>query len=405
MDIQQLLSKWLNNEITTKELAEWYRNNYKDKNIDAELAAMLEKEWDNEDRLEAIRYSPEQLQQLVTNVLKGGEVKVEPGRQATARRGRVYWLKMGSVAAAIVVFVFAGAVVWQLYKPKKQIAAERVAADIAPGTNKAVLTLANGSRVLLDSTGSQVIYQGNTVIKQSVGGKLAYSGNNGSPDGGAGSYGSVAMMQYNTLATPKGGMFQLTLPDGTKAWLNSASSIRYPVAFNANERVVETSGEVYLEIVHNAKVPFRIKTRTAMIEDIGTAMDICDYPDEKSATVTLAQGAAKVLNLTGNKKEILKAGQQGLLDGSSLDVQEVDVESITAWRSGYFRFNNEDIVSVMKKLSRWYDIKVEYQGNISPDNYTGTISMHRNISNVLDMLGYSQTVHFKIVDQKVIVGP
>ena len=403
MDIQQLLSQWLNNEITTKELAEWYHNNYEGKNIDAELSAMLEKEWDNEDRPEELHYSSGQLQQLVTNVLKGGDVKIASGRRAAGRTGRVYWLRIGRLAAAVFVFVFTGVVVWQLYKPKKQNRTEQLAADIAPGTNKAVLTLANGSQVLLDSAGSQVIYQGNAVIKQSAGGKLAYSGDNGSSDAGADA--TVAKMQYNTLATPKGGTFQLTLPDGTKAWLNSSSFIRYPVAFNANERVVETSGEVYLEIVHNAKVPFRIKTRTAMIEDVGTAMDICDYPDEKSATVTLAEGAAKVLDLTSNKKEVLKAGQQGLLNGSSLDVQEVDVEAVTAWKNGYFRFNNEDIVSVMRKLSRWYDIKVEYQGIISPDNYTGTISMHRNISNVLDMLAYSQTVHFKIVDQKVIVGP
>ncbi|HEY4286361.1 MAG TPA: FecR domain-containing protein [Puia sp.] len=400
MDIQQLLSKWLNNEITTKELAEWYHNNHEGKNIEAELSAMLEKEWDNEDRPEELHYSSKQLQQLVTNVLKRGDVKT-----AVGRTGRVYWLKIGRLAAAVFVFVFIGVVVWQRYGPKKQFAAEQSAADIAPGTNKAILTLANGSQVSLDSAGSQVIYQGNAVIKQSAGGKLAYSGDNGSSDAGGGSDDIAAKMQYNTLATPRGGTFQLTLPDGTKAWLNSASFIRYPVAFNANERVVETSGEVYLEIVHNAKVPFRIKTRTAMIEDVGTAMDICDYPDEKSATVTLAEGAAKVLNLTGNRKEVLKAGQQGLLDGSSLDVQQVDVEAVTAWKNGYFRFNNEDIVSVMKKLSRWYDIKVEYQGMISPDNYTGTISMHRNISNVLDMLGYSQTVHFKIVDQKIIVGP
>ncbi len=140
MDIQQLLSQWLNNEISTKELAEWYHNNYEGKNIEAELSAMLEKEWDNEDRPEELHYSSEQLQQLVTNVLKGRDVKVAAGRKAIERTGRVYWLKIGRLAAAVFVFIFTGVVLWQRYEPKKQIAAEQPAADIAPGTNKASIT-------------------------------------------------------------------------------------------------------------------------------------------------------------------------------------------------------------------------------------------------------------------------
>ena len=142
-----------------------------------------------------------------------------------------------------------------------------------------------------------------------------------------------------------------------------------------------------------------------MIEDIGTAMDICDYADEKSATVTLAEGAAKVLNLTGNKKEILKAGQQGLLDGSNLDVQEADVEAITAWKNGYFRFNKADIHTIMLQLSRWYDAEVSYEEGTAPHYFGAIISRDNNISQILHMLEATGEVHFKVNGKKITVMP
>src|SRR6202012_2007892 len=201
MNIQLLLSKWLNNEITTQELADWYNKNKKDS--EAELYLFLEKEWEKEDRADGLHYSPEELQRLIANVLKTEEIKKTPVVRNTVFPGQKHWLKIGKVAAAVLLVISTNVIVWRLYIQQKQTKDKKVATDIVPGTNKAILTLSNGTQGVLDSVGNRVVYQGNTVVKQSVGGKIVYSGN--AAASGSGGAVAEAKMEYNTLATPKGG--------------------------------------------------------------------------------------------------------------------------------------------------------------------------------------------------------
>lgn len=281
-------------------------------------------------------------------------------------------------AAAVFIIMLGGA--WIYFKPvtKKafvQTLAHRFANDIAPGRNAAVLTLADGSKIILDEAKKGIlIVQGGSNVNN-IDGKLAYQPSNE----------KTQKIVFNTLTTQNGNQYQLVLPDGSKVWLNAASSITYPSAFIGSTRNVTITGEAYFEVMHNGKQPFIVKAGNEQIEDIGTAFNVNAYMDEAGIKTTLIMGAVKINNI------VLEPGQQ-YVNGK---VESADVESATAWKNGKFQFDQADIPAVMRQVSRWYNVEVVYEGSPKPHGFTGKIPRDMKASQVLTVLEEAG-VHFRI---------
>jgi len=263
----------------------------------------------------------------------------------------------------------------------------------APVSSNAILTLANGQTIVLDSASNgSLARQGNTVVEKLADGQIVYRGK------------ATAVMEYNILTVPKGSKIAtITLEDGTRVWLNAASSLKYPVAFTGAERKVEISGEAYFEVAHNKAMPFKVQKDATQITVLGTHFNINSYDDEPAIKVTLLEGAVKINK--GNVVAILKPGQQAKIAADIKTDAGVDTDEVLAWINGKFQFGEAaDIASVMKQLSRWYDVDVEYKGAVN-GHIGGTISRNENVSQVLKMLEMTGAVTFKIAEKKVIVMP
>lgn len=273
------------------------------------------------------------------------------------------------VAAAAVVLLIGG-IYFLRTTPSPEVTPVVLNKDVAPGTNKAILTLANGDVVTLDSTGNKVITQGKTVVRQKNG-QLQYAAQS-----------NEDAVVYNTLTVPRGGQFNIVLPDGSHVWLNAASSLKYPTAFNGAQRRVEMQGQGYFEVAKNAKQPFFVKVNNMEVQVLGTSFDIMAYTDEKSVNTTLVEGAVSVNN------HRLQPGQQAVLDPvtGSITVHPADVDQVIAWKTGFFEFDNAPLSDIMRQLSRWYDIDVNY--NQAADNrlFGGRISRSLPLSDILHML-------------------
>jgi ferric-dicitrate binding protein FerR (iron transport regulator) len=257
-----------------------------------------------------------------------------------------------------------------------------------PAGNRAMLTLADGTQIPLDSAGNGTLAsQGNVKIIKLNNGQLAYRGS--STPGSA--------VQYNTLTTPRGGQYQIVLPDGTKVWLNSASSLIYPTT--GKERTVRLSGQAYFEVAANAAAPFKVKVNEMEIVVMGTAFDVMAYSDEKTINTTLVSGAVKVMD------KVLKPGQQAVLNNHELSVQETDVDRVIAWKNGRFIFNDTDLPTILREVSRWYDVEIVYKTIPGNEKYGGGISRRIDLSNVLQALEANGKNHFSIANKQVTVLP
>ena len=298
-------------------------------------------------------------------------------------------------AASILLFLSLG-IYSLLHKQAAQPIAQNKLHEILPGINQATLTLSNGQKITLkNSLRGKLAQQENATINITSGGEITYTQKTAQQA-------QVTELAYNTLTTKRKEQFPLILADGTKVWLNSSSSITYPVAFNGKERSVSFTGEAYFEVVHNAAKPFRVSFRGQTVEDIGTEFNINAYDDEPVIKTTLINGSVRVIK--GSYKAILKPGEAALtgLQGD-IQVKDANIEETIAWKNGYFRFNNENIQSIMRVLSRWYDIDVQYSGNVTTEGFYCKISRFKNISSVLRILEKTKGVHFKIDGRRVTV--
>ncbi len=271
--------------------------------------------------------------------------------------------------------------------------------DIAPGDSKAILTLADGSRISLDDAAKGfVASQGNTSITKTEDGQIVYEKNE---EGLRGLGGSVAV---NTIQTPKGGRYNITLPDGSKVWLNSASSLSYPTTFSGSERKVKLIGEAYFEIAKRKNVPFRVESNNQVVEVLGTHFNINSYEDEAYIKTTLLEGSVRIiLNSAKSNTQLLKPGEQSLTSSSEPDIkiQHTDTEKAIAWKNGYFKFKNTPIRDIMREIERWYDVELVYDGKLAPDEFTGYISNDVKISGVLKMLEESGGIKFSVKGRKI----
>ena len=272
-----------------------------------------------------------------------------------------------------------------------------------PEINKATIMLANGQEVALDSATDGVLaMQGNIHVVKTSDGQIAYKG--------AAMSGKPGEVAYNTLTNPRGSkIVSINLSDGTKIWLNIESTLRYPVVFTGNERRVELTGEAYFEVApsfikNGKKRPFYVTANNVTVEVLGTHFDVKNYTDETAIKVTLLEGSVKVGAKGKDQSVILKPGEQTSVSQSSQPFHPIPVQTdeVMAWKDGVFYFNGENLQSIMKQLSRFYNVDVEYEGNIPDKRFGGMISRDKNLNEVLSVLELSG-VHFKIEGKKIIV--
>lgn len=262
--------------------------------------------------------------------------------------------------------------------------------DVLPGTNKATLTLASGEVIVLDSARQGLLATEGSATVQNTGGSLTYQLN-----------GAGTAPVYNTLTTQKGEQYPITLSDGTKVWLNSSSSLYFPVAFAGKERTVQITGEAYLEVAKDRARPFHVKVNDMDIEVLGTHFNVNAYANEAVVATTLVEGSVKVR--AGNKSVLLHPGQQSLVQKGNISVsEEINIEEVTAWKDGYFLFNKTELQVILRQLERWYDIEIRYEGAIPKKRYAGEISRNSNLSAVLKILAESG-IQFRMEGKKLIV--
>ncbi|WP_214227819.1 FecR family protein [Pedobacter sp. B4-66] len=272
--------------------------------------------------------------------------------------------------------------------------------DILPGGNKAILTLPSGERVVLtDSTIQQLANQTGGSIVKAANGILIYKANSLTGNSETGE------AMFSTISTPRGGQYQVILPDGTHVWLNAASSLKFPTAFKGEKRLVELTGEGYFEVAKNKEMPFVVHTENQEVEVLGTHFNINSYTDEVSTKTTLLEGSVKV-TAKGNQK-VLTPGDQAQINKNTkeIKVMPVSLEEAVAWKNGYFVFNDEKLESIMHRVSRWYDVDYEFEGKQGNLSFLGVIERTKNISSLLKVLESTGNVHFKIEGRKIIVMP
>jgi ferric-dicitrate binding protein FerR (iron transport regulator) len=376
--LEELGEKWINGTITPEEKAllfEWY-----DQFDDTELS------------LDAGQTAL--FRRLKEEMLRDIRQRIKPPARIRPLTRRV------AVAAAVLLLLASGAWFFTSHnKPVNPVTAAvtpkpaQLPTDIGPGSNKAVLTLGDGSTVVLDSsTNGSLGRQGNARVIKNGDGQLRYA---------AAGDGLAKSIVYNVLSTPKGGQYRLSLQDGTNVWLNAGSSIRYPTAFTGKERRVEITGEAYFEIAKNADMPFHVSVtgeNPADIEVLGTEFDVNDYKDEPDMKTTLLGGSIRLSSVT------LKPSQQAVISaGKAIKTVTLDnAEQTIAWKNGAFEFDDADIPAIMRQISRWYDVEVEYEGSRPADHFTGRFSRNTSLAGVLQILNISG-VRFAAENKKIII--
>jgi transmembrane sensor len=298
--------------------------------------------------------------------------------------------------AAVVLLAIGFGVFWKLKNQDVQkIASVAAVSGIPAGGNKAMLTLADGSTIMLDSASTGLLAkQGGTGIIKTRPGQLVYNLNNAEQHD--------LTTRINTISTPKGGEYQVVLSDGSKVWLNAASSISFPAMFAANERKVTISGEVYFEVQKDHARPFKVLFGQTEVEVFGTSFNIMAYAEEVSSQTTLLEGSIGLQN--GQERKRLQPGQQaGISQSGLLLVETVDVNKAIAWKNGFFLFKDEGVEAIMRQVSRWYDVEISYQGKVPSRQLTGNIPRNVNISRLVEMLNYAG-INCRLEGRKVIIG-
>ncbi|MDP9082080.1 MAG: FecR domain-containing protein [Bacteroidota bacterium] len=373
--LKEILHKYQSGTATDEEIAfleSWYLQHNEDKKPAVSL----------EERLEDA--------EAIWNKLHPAEKR--PGIKSV-------WPWLGAVACLLLFFYLGKLYITNTRQQENQLT-QNHPNKIVPGSNKAILTLANGKQVILTNAGSGKFgNQGNTSISKTANGQLVYTVD---PTTKAPASNELA---YNTVTTPMGGQYWVVLSDGTRVFLNAGSSLRYPASFIGNERRVELKGEAYFEVVHNNAAPFRIVTGSQVIEDIGTKFNISAYDDEPAMKTTLLEGAVKVS--VDDQHVFLKPGQQAQVSNADRQqtikvIRHANLDEAMAWKNGLFEFNNADIKQVMNNTSRWYDFKVIYENKVPDLKISGRISRNVNFSGLIDLLKF-EGVKFRIAGRNVTI--
>ena len=309
------------------------------------------------------------------------------------RRKRRFLINMARVAAVALPFVIALVLYVGLNREEEQMVRPSLASNILPGTSKAVLTLANGQMIPLgkEATDSTIITDG-TQISASGSGVTYASGV------------ESESVVYNKLEIPRGGEFCLTLSDGTRVWLNSETSIQYPVAFGAKERRVFVQGEAYFEVAKDANKPFTVQFMSSSVTVLGTSFNIRAYPEEKRSQTTLAEGSVRIYS--PGSSMLLKPGEQAEVSALSGEMvkQEVEVKNFTSWKDGRFVFEQQPLEYIMRPLERWYDIRVIFKDEGAKRiSLSGNMKRYGDFSQVMKMLQMTGDVRFELHGNDVYI--
>lgn len=390
-NIEILINKYLKGTITDAEkliLNEWYHS-FNDSETEVNSS------WEDTEQLLSGRIKARLLETIQNE-----------NPQITSRRRRKW--QVPAAAILLILVSFSAYFFYTTKSGKPQIAQAspgnvKPKTDLTPGGNKAILTLADGSHILLDSASNGTLSkQGNIKIRKLNNGLIDYIINSELVTPGN-------EVLYNTIATPRGGEYQVTLSDGTKVWLNAASSIRFPVSFTGKERKVVITGEAYFEVAKNKAMPFKVEANNSEIEVLGTHFNVNAYDDEAYIKTTLLEGKVKISSpalaatkepkflLPGQQADVNKQGKISILDNA-------DTEEAVAWMHGYFQFKSADLKAILRQISRWYDADIVYNGNVNL-HFTGQLNKKMNVSKVFETLALTNEVHFKIDGKKIIVSP
>jgi len=387
------------NEEEKNELMEWIRNGqHKD-----EVIALMNKAWE-EFQEEGVVFTDSQSEKMLHAIIHGQKADENLAEPITDRK--VIFKNRWLAAASISIVLLTGLYFWHSRSGSAPVApptqAVQVNTDLPPGGNKAVLTLSNGKVIILDSVENGALaQQGATKVVKLQSGQLIYKKQNLTEQSGK--------VSFNTLAVPRGGQYELTLPDGSKVWLNAASSLKFPTAFTGKGRQVELTGEAYFEIAQDKEKPFSVvipsgisQSQPMVIQVLGTHFNVNAYKDEPAIKTTLLEGAVRVAQ--GPSSRLLQPGQQAKTTKGTDDINIIkpNIDEVIAWKNGIFRFDNEDLPTIMRKISRWYDIEVVFQDNNPESRFSGMISRNTNLSQVLQVLEING-VHFKIEGKKISV--
>jgi transmembrane sensor len=342
---------------------------------------------------EFVNLDADQPELAKARIYKGIFELMQENQSRPVRKSLFRW---SQIAVAATVFLITGLA---LYFFKFGGSDQRINSNrynttyIEPGKNAATLTLVNGKKILLsDQLKGEFAKEAGVVITKSADGQIIYQIKSGE---------NILENQINTLSTDRGQQYQIILADGTKIWLNAASSLKYPVTFSKGQRKVELIGEAYLEVAKDKDHPFIVQSGKQMITVLGTHFNVNAYPEEAEILTTLLEGSVKL-----NGSVFLKPGQQAMYDGNSIKVETSDTEHAIAWIQGNFVFDEENLASIMRKISRWYNVEVQFESeNLKEMTFSGSISRTVSIKTMLHRLSLTKEVNFKIAGQKIIVQP
>lgn len=375
--IQELSEKWLNSTITEAEQHEydlWYGSIQ-----DHEVNDLSESD----------------LAKIESRIYQSIQEREDFGdRSVKVKRVRLL-KRIALVAACIGLFSIAASQFYSRLSQQKKEDQILLYSAITPGRDRATLSLGNGNVFDLDSLGKGEIFQQSGIrIEKNEKGELIYSV--------LGSSNEQTEILMNTISTPKGGQYRISLPDGSQVWLNAASRLTFPTVFTGESRLVELVGEAYFEVVQNKKLPFKVITSKEEIEVLGTHFNVNSYNEEESSTVALLEGKVKV-SLPSSEFKVLNPGEQTIVKGESLEVHPVDLLEAIAWKNGEFMFNNESMKSVMQKIARWYDVEVILKPELENISIWGSVSKYENIKEVLKIIEMTGSVHFNIEERRIYV--
>ncbi|MBK1440630.1 FecR family protein [Parapedobacter sp. ISTM3] len=394
--LRYLLQRYLADEISADELRE-LKQYVQHERMDDALSDVVDELWQRmDDEPIAPASSDAMYQGILRHVNEAPDAPLAQPMAAKPFKRSLYWGWLAGAAALLCagILLFRDGR-WPGREAKKdQAAVVDIEQPIVPGGNKAVLTLADGREIDLSSDHSGIV----------MGDRITYGDGSVVVDGGQGHSGENEVREPMLITAPRGGTYQITLSDGTNVWLNSASTLKYPGSFTGSERIVELEGEAYFEVRGQKKIPFVVKTKNQTVEVLGTQFNIAAYPDESDVKTTLVEGSVQIRNLAANHLDVLKPGDQSVVRGAATKIRSVDVEQYIAWKNGYFAFSDDEHISqVMNVIARWYDIEVEYQGDMANKYFGGTISRFEDFETLLKTIALTGSIRFKITGRRVIV--
>lgn len=383
--LDYLFNVYINHTSTEKEKGELMALLLKPEN-EARVKELIDRAIEDTDT--EIKMDEQVADHILKKILKKDKVIIHPENK------RIVFPKWIRMVAAAVIIISAGTFFWIANKSEgiNQVMVTKKQAAVLPGGNRAMLTISNGNAIVLDSAKNGKLTQlGNMNIHKKEG-LLIY-------DAAAA---SGVQVVYSLLSTPRGGQYQVILPDGTKVWLNAASALRFPSVFTGNLREVELTGEAYFEVSKNKDKPFYVKVNGMQIAVLGTRFNVNAYADENEIKTSLLEGSVKIIK--DNASGIMKPGQQAILHKKKdkLEIMNADINEALAWKNGLFQFDGADIRTIMRQIGRWFDVEVVYAGKIPDRQFQGKISRNAPLSEVLQILALSD-VKFSVEGKKITV--